>query len=152
MPVPFEIKVDDETLTSALEALRRNVTDLRPAMRDIAEALRTETEENFLREGRPAWRPLAPATVARRGSSHPILQRSGQLAASVATRYDATSASVGTNKVYGAIHQFGGQAGRGRRVTIPARPYLPVDQSGNLPYDVRTVVLDVIIDHIAGQV
>jgi phage virion morphogenesis protein len=34
--------------------------------------------------------------------------------------------AVGTNRVYAAIHQLGGQAGRGRKVTIPARPYLGV--------------------------
>jgi len=32
--------------------------------------------------------------------------------------------SVGTNKVYAAIHQFGGDAGRNKKVKIPARPYL----------------------------
>ncbi|MFZ5537436.1 MAG: phage virion morphogenesis protein [Pseudomonadota bacterium] len=31
---------------------------------------------------------------------------------------------VGSNKRYAAIHQFGGQAGRKRRATLPARPYL----------------------------
>ena len=34
--------------------------------------------------------------------------------------------AVGTNVVYGAIHQFGGKAGRGHSVTIPARPFLVV--------------------------
>jgi len=32
--------------------------------------------------------------------------------------------AVGTNSVYGRIHELGGYAGRGRRVLIPARPYL----------------------------
>ncbi|WP_051321682.1 phage virion morphogenesis protein [Chrysiogenes arsenatis] len=32
----------------------------------------------------------------------------------------------GTNVAYGAIHQLGGRAGRGRKVKIPARPFLPV--------------------------
>jgi phage gpG-like protein len=36
---------------------------------------------------------------------------------------------IGTNVVYGAIHQLGGKAGRGRKVTIPARPYLMVQDS-----------------------
>jgi hypothetical protein len=35
-------------------------------------------------------------------------------------------AVVGTNVVYAAIHQMGGQAGRGGRVKIPARPFLMV--------------------------
>ena len=33
-------------------------------------------------------------------------------------------ATVGTNEPYAAIHQFGGKAGRGRKVDIPARPFL----------------------------
>ena len=32
--------------------------------------------------------------------------------------------AVGTNSDYGRIHELGGYAGRGRRVLIPARPYL----------------------------
>lgn len=31
---------------------------------------------------------------------------------------------VGTNVEYGAIHQYGGQAGRGKKTRIPERPYL----------------------------
>ncbi len=31
---------------------------------------------------------------------------------------------VGPNKVYAAIHEFGGMAGRGKKVKIPARPYV----------------------------
>ena len=33
---------------------------------------------------------------------------------------------VGTDKIYAAIHNFGGQAGRGRKVTIPQREFLMV--------------------------
>lgn len=40
---------------------------------------------------------------------------------------DGRGVEVGTNMVYGAIHQFGGQAGRGRSVTIVPRPYLGVN-------------------------
>jgi len=46
---------------------------------------------------------------------------------SVSWKATARSVEVGTNKVYAAIHQFGGEAGRkSKRVTIPARPYLLV--------------------------
>jgi len=34
---------------------------------------------------------------------------------------------IGNNRIYGAIHQFGGQAGRGHKVTLPARPYLGIN-------------------------
>ena len=53
-----------------------------------------------------------------------ILQVSGQLASSVNTYYDNESAVIGSNLAYAAIHQLGGQAGRNKKVTIPARPYL----------------------------
>lgn len=37
------------------------------------------------------------------------------------TRDEAT---LGSNLVYAAIHQFGGMAGRGHKTKIPARPYI----------------------------
>lgn len=46
------------------------------------------------------------------------------MALSVTTQYDETSAVIGSNKVYAAIHQLGGQAGKNKKTTIPARPYL----------------------------
>lgn len=41
-------------------------------------------------------------------------------------RVENNSVTIGTRIPYAAIHQFGGQAGRGRKVTIPARPYMGV--------------------------
>lgn len=51
-------------------------------------------------------------------------QMQGDLATSITSKYDDNSAVVGTNKVYAAIHQFGGNTGRNKKVEIPARPYL----------------------------
>lgn len=144
----FRVQVNDRPVLEALGGLLDRLRDMTPAMRHIAEGLRTEVEENFLREGRPGWLPLAPSTVMKRGNAHPILQRSGQLAASVELFYSATEAGVGTNKVYGAIHQFGGQAGRGRRTTIPARPFLPVNAAGELQPEAARSVLDAIQDFL----
>ncbi len=42
------------------------------------------------------------------------------------------SLTVGNTMKYAAIQQFGGKAGRGRKVTIPARPFLPIHQNGTL--------------------
>ena len=53
-----------------------------------------------------------------------ILQVSGQLASSISTQYDDESAVIGSNLDYAAIHQLGGQAGKNKKVEIPARPYL----------------------------
>lgn len=53
-----------------------------------------------------------------------ILQVEGKLAASINTYYDNDSAVIGSNLEYAAIHQLGGQAGKNKKVEIPARPYL----------------------------
>jgi len=55
----------------------------------------------------------------------------GELVASITSKYDDNSAVVGTNKRYAAIQQFGGNAGRNKKVEIPARPYLKLTDSEN---------------------
>ncbi|MEX6661538.1 phage virion morphogenesis protein, partial [Pseudomonas aeruginosa] len=63
-----------------------------------------------------AGRSSAPATVAAREAKgrgpHPILQVTNALARSVTTWADRNEAGIGSNLVYAAIHQFGGDAGR----------------------------------------
>ncbi len=92
------------------------------------------TEENFAQEGRPdKWQELAESTIKKRTKTghYPgkILQVEGQLTTSVTTYYDNESAIIGSNLAYAAIHQLGGQAGKGKKTTIPARPYLTLTES-----------------------
>ncbi|RKV91566.1 MAG: phage morphogenesis protein, partial [Campylobacter sp.] len=50
---------------------------------------------------------------------------------------------------YGLVHQFGtNKAGRSKNVKIPARPFLPVDRSGNLPGRAKDVVKKVVIKFV----
>ena len=98
-------------------------------MKNIAGILAFSTEENFKNEGRPEkWTDLADITKENRRKQHKypgqILQVSGQLASSVNTQYDDNSAVIGSNLPYATIHQLGGQAGRNKKVKIPARPYI----------------------------
>ncbi len=83
-----------------------------------------------------------------------ILQDSGDLRNSVQAYYpDPVSVIIGSSKVkYAAIHQFGGKAGRNRKVRIPARPYIPVDTDGNLSSEAERGVLAAIYDHLAQSV
>lgn len=108
----IKAQLDTRPLTEGLARLQAAVTDFRPVMRDIAGVLADSVEENFAREGRPVWAPLSPVTVAKRGGdAHPILQQSGQLAASIVTEHDSTSATVGTNKIYARVMQEGARKG-----------------------------------------
>ena len=126
---PIEIKIDNKAVNEKLLELAKRGENLRPLMKNIAGIFASSTEENFKEEGRPdKWTDLAESTKKQRTKQKKwpgqILQVSGQLAASVNTQYDDDSAVIGSNKDYAAIHQLGGNAGRNKKVSIPARPYL----------------------------
>lgn len=127
---PIEIKIDNKKVEKALLEIAQKTSNLRPLMKNVAGIMADSTEENFKEEGRPKWKDLSEKTkTARKKTGHypgQILQVSGQLALSVTTQYDDTSAIIGSNKAYAAIHQLGGQAGKNKKTTIPARPYLVV--------------------------
>lgn len=107
----LHVKIDDAAAQLALDSLARAGGNLRPVMHDIAEVLASETEANFAAQGRPRWTALKNPSERRQGGQ--ILQDSGQLAASITTEVSDTEAVIGTNKVYAAIHQFGGKIERG---------------------------------------
>lgn len=75
---------------------------------------------------------------------------SGELSISIHYQLIPGGVEVGTNRFANlfrggaAIHQFGGQAGRGRKVTIPARPFLGVSAKD------REFVLNKLREHLEG--
>ena len=125
---PIEIKIDNKEVNRKLLDLATRGENLRPLMKNIAGVFAYLTEENFKEEGRPKWTDLAESTKKQRKKTghYPgqILQITGQLASSISTYYDDNSAIIGSNLDYSAIHQLGGQTGKGKKTTIPARPYL----------------------------
>jgi phage virion morphogenesis protein len=133
MPDPIEIRLDNKEITDKLLELANRDENLRPLMKNIAGIFAYSTEENFKAEGRPKWQDLAETTKKQRAKKgkYPgqILQVEGKLAASVSTYYDDDSAVIGSNLPYAAVHQLGGKAGKGRKVTIPARPYLKLTEA-----------------------
>ena len=117
----------------------------------IGEELLISTDERFDSETAPDGRPWAPlnaeyAAWKRKFHGHDrILKLRGYLRDTL--RYQATDVSVaiGSNRVYSAIHQFGGQAGREHKATIPARPYLGVSD------DDVAAILEIIEDAFAAR-
>ena len=125
----IEIKFDKQEVIDKILELAKRGENLRPLMKNIAGGFADSTEDNFTEEGRPdKWTELSQVTkdLRKETGNWPgqILQVSGQLASSITTYYDDDSAIIGSNLKYAAIHQLGGQAGRNKKVTIPARPYL----------------------------
>lgn len=138
---PIEIKIDNNDVERKLLELAQKSENLRPLMKNIAGIFASATEENFKNEGRPdKWTELSEATKKQRTKQKKwpgqILQVSGQLASSISTQYDDESAIIGSNLDYAAIHQLGGQAGKNKKVEIPARPYLKLtDDDFNKIFD-----------------
>ncbi|WP_448761746.1 phage virion morphogenesis protein [Acinetobacter tandoii] len=157
----MQIIIDDSELQQKLNHVAQKLSDTTPLMRSLSLALLNVTEENFAAQGRPAWAALKHP---REGGQ--ILQKTGQLAASVTPFHGVDHAGVGSNKVYAAIHQFGGKTsphvirpkhkqalafggGVFKQVNHPgsditARPYLPMDRNGNLQREAVAEIEDVI--------
>ncbi|MDK4536888.1 phage virion morphogenesis protein [Kingella kingae] len=134
----IKISVESESLEHSLNQLLQNIQNRRPMMTSVAAELLSMTEDNFESEswGGDKWKET------HRGGKK--LQLSGQLAASLTTQSGNDFARIGSNKPYAAIHHIGGQAGRGRKVHIPARPYLPIDGSGALQSGGEKRLLDIV--------
>lgn len=111
LPTPPDIQIDTERFDEIMGRIEAFTRDASPVMSLVAGLMADAVEENFAAQGRPQWLGLSKKTLKRRGKdagTGKILQRSGRLAASIQQFHDATSATVGTNVVYAAIHQFGG--------------------------------------------
>ena len=114
------IKIDDTGVKDALNDYLAKSKNLTPAMKIIGETVRTSIVKNFEQGGRPAkWTPS-------KKSSGMTLIKSARLMKSITANAYPDRAEIGTNVIYAAIHQLGGKAGRGKKTTISARPFLAV--------------------------
>lgn len=122
----IEIEINNaQEVAIVLERLSQATTHRTPLMRSIAGTMESAVLQNFDVGGRPKWQGLK----YRQGT--PLVDTEN-LMGSITSDYTNDTAIVGTNEPYAAIHQFGGKAGRGRKTTIPARPFLkltPEDES-----------------------
>lgn len=113
----------------------------KPIMRAAAQSLHEATEYAFEQERDPTtnapWLPWSDAWKEWREehgfTPGKILTLHGQLAASMTTEYGADYALIGSNKVYAAIHQWGGLPTMPPGpAAIPARPYMGLDDTGEV--------------------
>lgn len=149
---------------NTFQRLATAVADTTPVMRAIGTGLVASTHDRFGDavdpDGAP-WTALNPAYAAgKRGPG--ILRESamrGGLMGSITYRAGRDRVTVGSNKIYGAIHQFGGTIrakGSGRlafriggrfvrpaSVAIPARPFLGVGAED------RTMIVEVVTSGLA---
>lgn len=155
----FESRIEDRQVLGALQRLIALGNNPAPAMREIAALGESSTRLRFRTETGPdgqRWKPSLRAQIA----GGRTLTKDGHLAGSISANHGKDFAEWGVNRIYAAIHQFGGVirakgkalafalAGGGfavvKAVRMPARPFLGV--SANDSRD----ILDVIERRIGG--
>lgn len=132
------ISMDSREISAALDRLEALAADTSPLLAEIGEIALSQAQDSFQEQAGPdgsAWQPSLRA-LAQGGQT---LIDSGQLLASLSLEVLPDSVVVGSNKVYAAIHQFGGQAGRGGKVRLPARPYLPDESTVDMDEITRAI-------------
>lgn len=156
----FDVKIESQAVMHTLNQMEHSTHNASPLMASISNELFSQTEANFAAEGRPKWMGLKPSTIAmrtKRGSwPGRMLQISaGGLAGSISTSSDATSATVGSNKVYAAMQQLGGTTSSRSMIpnkVIAPRPYLPVDAQGRIQPEAEDGILRLANDYLANVI
>lgn len=170
----FTITVDDKPVQAALQALASRVHNMQPVLKGLGDRIVERTKDRFRTSTAPdgtTWKPNSAATLsmlsdrlagsksnrkkdgslnakgARALAGKKPLIAGGTLQEQIVASATASLLTVGTNSAtsaYAAIQQFGGKAGRGHSVTIPARPYLPIRQDGTLyPQESELILHDI---------
>jgi len=143
--------LDDAALKSALGKLSDAIEDMAPVMDSIGQTLQDNIRLNLGRGLQYDGQPMQPLQHPRRrqgrgsGGNVPLNDTRQHIYHKITHQADAHSVAVGMNENVniGAIHQFGGKAGRGLKATIPPRPFLPIrDQRVDLPNDWRNEIHD----------
>lgn len=157
--IPLKIEIRDQGVAAALNRLIAAGEHLSPVLDAIGRQLKTHIQLGFQAGRDPYGTPWAPLKI-RRGQP---LQDKRHLMNSIDYRVEGASVEVGTNREHMRVHQFGarivprkgkflvfhGPDGKlifAKSVTIPPRPFLPLD---GLPSDWREDILAVINDELA---
>lgn len=176
----FTVTIQDEQVRVALNALASRVQNMQPVLQSLGEDIVERAKHRFDTSTGPdgvPWKPNSPATLAmlaanlgkryrkkggdlnskgaaRIAGKKPLIGESKQLRTQIVALANATALTVGTTSVtaaYAAIQQFGGKAGRGHKVTIPARPFLPVHQDGTLYPQEQALILQQINEYLMDR-
>jgi len=144
----LRIELQDAGVKAKLAALTAATEDLQPAYATVGRVLVNRIRLCFKLSIDP-WGNPWQALKFRKGQP---LRDTGRLNRSIVSKVDATGVTVGTNLIYAPVHQFGativpknkprlvfpGPNGNlifAKKVTIPARPFMPLRR------DAETVAL-----------
>lgn len=126
----FEVEFTTEKIKKFLLEVSKNIADMTPLMKTAAVFMKDCVDENFETEGThtgekwEAWSEAWKKQRIKQGrGSGKILSLDGHLRKSIMSKTTFDSAIVGTNKIYAAIHNFGGTPELKRNKTMPKREF-----------------------------
>lgn len=137
------ITADDKAFRDSLAQLYRGMGNLTPVMQSIGMELESRISGRFESRTDPsgnAWAPWAQSTVDSYpdGGNRRLLDRYGDMLASLSHQADATSVRVGFGQPYATFHEFGTEH-------MPRRGLLFADpDAGTLGAGDEVAVLDVL--------
>lgn len=159
----IDVRIDDSEVKEAIKGYLARLSNLTPAMKVIGSIVRTSVVKNFEVGGRPAkWEK------SKKKTGMTLINRR-LLMNSINFKAHQDRAEVGTNLIYAAIHQLGGQtAARTIRPVhkkalfwpgamhpvksvnhpgsrIPARPFLVVQDED------WTEIRAAVMDYVSGR-
>lgn len=172
----FNLTVQDAELHRKLRLLIDRLDSPEQALKPIGEQIVERIKQRFQTSTAPdgtPWRPNAQSTLQAianglgrsyqtkggglnaRGnlkmtSKKPLID-TGELSTNIHAKVIGDSLTITESPVYAAIHQFGGKAGRGLKVTIPARPSMPVRIDGTLYPQEQSLIIEAINDYLADN-
>jgi phage gpG-like protein len=154
-----QVTVNDSEVQALLRQALSRARTLAPAFGVAAQRLRSDTMRNFQQGG---WYPQAWRRSRRGGQT---LVQTAMLRNSLHGESGSDFAKVGTDVLYAAVHQFGATIRPVRKsvlrfriegrwiskheVTIPARPFLPVNAAGELHPGTMRFVADLFSRYVA---
>ena len=94
---------------------------------------------------------LNKAGAASLANKKPLIGESQDLRRQFVALAASGSLTIASTPKYAAIQQFGGKAGRGHKVTIPARPFLPIRQDGTLYPTEQAAILATLNDYLTAN-
>lgn len=163
----FNLTVQDQEVQRLLDQLIERAGNPKAALAAIGDDIIERVKQRFATstdpDGNP-WKPNSPVTLAifarglgksyrkksgslnakgeRAVASKKLLIDTGELEREISSSVSGSTLIVKQSRLFAAIHQFGGQAGRGHKVTIPARPSMPVHQDGTLYQVEQRLIID----------
>ena len=142
---PIKVQVVDQKLKAKLQALVATGENMKPVYDVVGRTIATKIRLCFKLGIDPWGKPWLPLKIRKGGQP---LRDTGRLVRSITSKPDDKGVSIGTNVFYARVHQrgatitpkkakrlvFPGPGGKlifAKKVTVPARPFMPLRPDSN---------------------